>query len=233
MSNNDVSPVQLNIDGHLIPGEVRALYSEGKQVPADLLVGSNSDEGVNLAFGPPESAAAFRAGVRIRYGDFAARFLKLYPANSDAQARQSQLRLRSDDVSWRMVSWARFQSQRGVRHVYLYRFSTVPPFRPWAQLHAAGHGAELPYVFGFPPVELLFKNEPAEEAALHARIEDEIQSYWTNFAKTGDPNAPGLPPWPEFNDESEQILNMGNTFRAGGLPNQAALGLLDTYHDSP
>lgn len=131
-----------------------------------------------------------------------------------------------------MLSWARFQSKRGVRRVYVYRFSTVPPFGIWGKLHAAGHGAELPYVFGFPPVELLVKYEPAAKAALHARIEDEIQSYWTNFARTGDPNGPRLPLWPAFNDRSERILNMSDTFSAEELPSRAALALLDAYHDS-
>ena len=233
MSKDGVSALQPNVDGELIPAQVRTLYSERKQAPVDLLVGSNADEGVNPAFGPLESAAAYKADVQARYGDFAARFLAMYPASSEAEARQSQLRLKSDEVSWRMVSWARLQSKRGVRHVYVYRFSTIPPFRPWGILHAAGHGAELPYVFGFPPVELFSKFEPADRAALHARIEDEIQSYWTRFARTGDPNGPGLPPWPPFNDRTQEILNMGDRFRAEELPNRAALALLDDYHRSP
>ena len=232
MSKDHVSALQLNIDGHLIPAEVRALYSKGEQAPVDLLVGSNADEGINPAFGPPEPAAAYTADLGARYGDFADRFLQLYPATSDAEAEQSQLRLHSDEVSWRMVSWGRFQSKRRVGHVYIYRFATVPPFAPWGTLHAAGHGAELPYVFGFPPVELLQKFEPADKAALHARIERDIQSYWTNFAKTGDPNGLGLPVWPAFDEKQEQILNMGDTFAATELPNRPALALLDAYHDS-
>lgn len=232
MEKDGVGALPGNIDGHLIPDSVRALYSRGEQVPVDLLVGSNADEGVNLAFAPPESAAAYRADIRAHYGGFAERFLALYPGRSDAQARQSQLRLQSDDESWRMVSWARFQSSRGIRHVYVYRFSTIPPFAPWATLHAAGHGAELPYVFGYPPIELLWKYEPADKAALHARIEDDIQSYWANFAKSGDPNGPGLPVWPAFDTKAQRILNMGDTFNAEKLPNEPALALLDAYHAS-
>ncbi len=183
-----VSALGVNLDGRLIPQEVRALYESKKQARVDLLVGSNADEGVNT-LGPLASAADYIAETRERYGDFADRFLSLYPAASDAEAAQSQLHRKADDVAWREVSWARLQANVGVRHVYLYRFSTVPPFAPWPKLNAAGHGAELPYVFGFPPVELLAKFEPPEKATLHARIEDQIQTYWTNFAKTGDPNS--------------------------------------------
>jgi para-nitrobenzyl esterase len=218
-----------SIDGHAIPASVRALYVAGKQAHVDLLIGSNADEGVNT-LGPPMDAARYAADTWARYSDFADRFLALYPARSDTEAAASQLRRQSDDTAWRAYSWAQLQARADVRQVYLYRFSTIPPFGRWPKLHAAGHGAELPYVFGFPPIELLPKYESAEKAALHARIEDRIQTYWTNFAKTGDPNGPGLPQWPAFRSSAPKLLNMGDEFAAEDLPNRPALELLDAYN---
>jgi para-nitrobenzyl esterase len=223
------SAIKHNIDGRLIPKEVRALYEDGKQAHVDLLVGSNSDEGVNT-LGPLLSAHAYAADILVRHGAFAGRFLALYPGRSDPEAARSQLRAQTDDVAWRELSWARFQARVGVKHVYLYRFSTIPPFQPFARLHAAGHGAELPYVFGFPPITLLAKYEPADKAAMHTRIENQIQSYWTNFAKTGDPNGPNLPPWPSFSISNQRLLEMGDTFVVAAVPDALAMQLLDELH---
>jgi para-nitrobenzyl esterase len=224
-----VSAINANIDGAVIPHVVRSLYQAGKQAKVDLLAGSNADEGVNT-LGTLMNAAAYIADTKATHGNFADRFLAYYPASSDAEAETSQLRRQSDETAWRAYSWATFQAKAGIRNVYLYRFSTIPPFQPWPKLNAAGHGAELPYLFGYPPIELLAKYEAPEKAALHMRIADQIQTYWTNFAKTGDPNGRGLPPWPPFRSGSPNILNMANKFMAEDLPNQPGLDLLDDYH---
>ncbi len=66
------------------------------------------------------------------------------------------------------------------------------------------HSSELPYVFGNLSSQgsQAGRYEPADR-----RLSDAIQAYWTNFAKTGDPNGAGLPAWPKFEGESRDYLD--------------------------
>jgi len=63
---------------------------------------------------------------------------------------------------------------------------------------ALTHASELPYVFG--------------EGSL-------MQSYWLNFARTGDPNGPGLPAWPRYEPKTGTYLD----FTDGGPQVKARL----------
>lgn len=76
--------------------------------------------------------------------------------------------------------------QHPERHTYMYLFTHRSSFArsiPWVP--GAGHGDELPYVFGFPSTMqkgLNFQNSlPSDEVSLS----EEVMTYWTNFVKTG------------------------------------------------
>jgi para-nitrobenzyl esterase len=106
-------------------------------------------------------------------------------------------------------NWARLHAQ-GPSEVYAYYFTKVPPYPPFRFRGIAGHGAELIYLFGFPPPILFYAVQFPWNAARDAELTDIIASYWTNFAKRGNPNGEELPKWPVF-DAEEQILEIGET----------------------
>jgi para-nitrobenzyl esterase len=54
-------------------------------------------------------------------------------------------------------------------------------------------------------------------------------SYWTNFAKTGDPNGAGLPKWPAYNPDDDNVLDLGDPVSVRTHVNQAGLDFFDTY----
>ena len=63
--------------------------------------------------------------------------------------------------------------------------------------------------------------------AADRRLADEISRYWVNFTKSGNPNGPGLPPWPAFTDTDTKVLYLGDPVTVGGVANVNSLTVLD------
>jgi para-nitrobenzyl esterase len=186
-------------DGYVLPDVMYDVYKKGNQNDVPTLVGYNANDGGNLlerVLSPSE----YVQSVRKKYGMLAQRVLELYPADTDAIAERSQRQLLRDNwFAWPVWTWARLQSRQGRAKAYLFHFS----HREQEPTEAV-HGSELPYVFG--NLELLPRNVTEDDW----RVSELMSTYWTNFARTGDPNGLGLPSWPVFSEDEQVVMDFGD-----------------------
>lgn len=225
-----------NIDGRMLPRDVYSIYAEGKQAHVPLLAGWNADEaraGVVLAKDKP-TVSSFSAQARTRFGESADTLLKLYAANSDAEALESAAALASDlFIGYTTWKWIEMQKQTGGSTVFRYSFDKAPPVAPDMKINGvavtakdigARHAGEIEYVFG----TLKSVNVPWQPEDW--KLSDEMMTYWTNFAKTGNPNGATLPRWPSYDKRSRyQVMHLDTALRAAPDAHRGRYEFLDAY----
>ncbi|MEO5961426.1 MAG: carboxylesterase family protein [Opitutaceae bacterium] len=211
------------VDGWLIPDDQHKLYQAGKYNDVPVIVGYNSDEG--LSFVREKTPEEFIANVQKRFGPFAERLLKAYPPGESSVPKTARDLLRDAAFGWQTWAWARLQSRTGKAKVFFYYFDQHPvraPGSPEAD-HGMGHGPDVGYVF-----QTLDRKNPRLTAGDFA-ISDTVATYWTNFAKRGDPNGPGVPAWPGFTESERRLMYFKNGAFPGPVPSADAMEVLDAY----
>jgi para-nitrobenzyl esterase len=133
--------------------------------------------------------------------------------------------MRDAAFGWPTWSWARLQSRTGKSRVFLYYFDQhkeQPAGSPAAD-HGMQHGVDVPYVF-----KTLGAQDPNLGPGDYA-ISETVATYWTNFAKHGDPNSEGLPRWQPFTEATPSVMHFHDTATPGTVPGEQALKVLDDY----
>ncbi len=211
------------VDGWYVPEDLSNTFAKAQENDVDLLAGSNRDEGTFFVRPGPVNPDRFKDGAKQKYGDLTDRYLKLYPAASEADAAASQLASLRDEFGWHMRTWAQLQAKRGKGKAYLFYFTHVPPSPEGRPSRGAPHPAALAYMF-----ENLLPGTPWTDA--DRKLADEMSSYWVNFAATGNPNGKGLPAWPAYNEKSGQAMVFGDTASVGTQIEPAILSFYDAYY---
>lgn len=182
-----------DIDGWVIrrlPAEVFAL---GQESAIPLIIGTTTRE-----FGMAASPDELRKIIQNTAGSFTSRALSLYGLAGDGRGTAdptygSAADQWLADVVFRCPATTQAAWHRAAHHPsYEYELEHAIPGQ---EAQGAVHSADLPYVFGFYPKN---GNISGNFGEIDYQLANLIQTYWTNFAKTGDPNAGSLPKWPEF-----------------------------------
>jgi para-nitrobenzyl esterase len=213
-SENDNTRFRPNIDGYFMPASAYDIYAQGGQAHIPLMAGWNRDEGsYHQFFGTePVSTENYAAKIRQHFGDAAPEALKLFPGGSDEEVKRSAALLSTADfTAFGTWKWLGMHLQSGEAPVYRYEFDQAPPpsEKHEAEAGLAYHSAEIEYVFGtLDWKKIAWRPEDY-------KLSEQLGTYWTNFAKTGNPNGAGLGVWPMYNRKSGyELMHLGVVTRA-------------------
>lgn len=213
------------VDGFAIPDDQYKLYEAGKYNDVPVLIGYNSDEGAS--FSHEKAPEEFIAGVKARYGKFADDLIKAYPPGEKSVPKTARDLMRDAAFGWQTWSWARLQSQTGKSKVFMYYFDQHPDYPKDSPRYGYGspHAQDVSYVF-----QHLNSTDP-QLTKSDFDLSEAMATYWTNFAKYGDPNGKGVPAWPAFSDKKPEVMYLGPTPHVGPVPSAESLKVLDGYFE--
>ena len=181
------------IDGKVVTGQIEDLYEAGKYQHVPFVIGTNSmDIGFSRAHTVDELFAPFGANAEAAQ--------KAYDATAAKNFMLLGMQVAADQF---MIEPARFVAQTLSSQgdpVWEYRFAYVASSMQ-SKWPGAPHATEIPFVFDTVKAKYGAELTPQDEAIARATNE-----YWANFAKTGNPNGPGLPNWPQYNSKTDELL---------------------------
>jgi para-nitrobenzyl esterase len=189
-----------NTDGWVFADSPFEVWFAGKENPVPLLMGTNAVE--LPAKGSPDE---IRESIRTTFRDLAPKAIDLYGLTEDGFALPDDPLYGDTGAQWgtdRMrcpfILEGEWHAKAG-NAVWEYEFDRAIPPHP-----RVGHSGELAYVFGNLSAT---GSQGGDFQPVDRQLSATLQGYWTNFAKTGNPNGPGLPQWPTYNKKDRKYLD--------------------------
>ena len=194
----------VNLDGYVLPEQPLKTYADGHQHAVPFMLGNTLREGFQ-----PMSLDQLKALIRKQYGDAAPRVFAAYGIDKGAPAPDplygsAAVQYGADQGHRCRVALIGDEHTAIRQPFYQFQFSRDLPGQTVTD---STHTDELFYVFGEPAYTRKGLTTRAD-----IKLSGQMESYWTNFAKTGNPNGPGLPEWPRYDAAKRGFMS----FRSDG-----------------
>lgn len=198
------------LDGQFVVETAESAYKAGRQAKISLIIGSCSGE-VSGAF---ISLSDTKEALFTQFGELQDEAKAVYDPAGSKEFNEVITKFNTD---WVWAEPARFIARTFIAEgepAYIYQFGYVPDsMKEWMK-YGAGHGSEIGYVFN----KLHARWGVLEATEEEKKLAQIMNTYWANFAKTDNPNKEGLPSWPLYNTENEEILFIDSDGLPIGMP---------------
>ena len=203
--NYETTPI---LDGKLVTETAETAYKAKHEPRIPLMLGSNSADTAGNRV-----RATTKDQLFARFGRWSAQATAAYDPDGSTDLATLISRVNNDFGQAEPARFAADAFAANGSPVYRYRFSYVQTAMQERMRTGAPHGGEIAFVFGTLTARPGSTLSPEDLA-----VSRMAQSYWVNFAKTGDPNGAGLPPWPRHDPNKDVIFEFRPDGTAGAGP---------------
>lgn len=210
------------VGGSVVPrSPVEAARDSG--IPVPLLIGSDREEEAGFRENPPNSDrdAIIRDAVELATPQYASKLLRMYPIKEYGTAGWANIVLDSDAGRTCPSRQLAAISATSGAPTWRYLFTHVFQNDPGLAAYRASHAFEDPFIWGD------FESWAYLPTAAEEGLSATMVGYWTNFAKSGDPNGAGLPLWPAYVAGTDPYLVLDTPISGATAYHAAQCAILD------
>jgi para-nitrobenzyl esterase len=196
------------LDGRLVTETAETAYKAKRQPRVPIMVGSNSADTAGNRV-----RATTKEQFFARFEQWSAQAKAAYDPDGTTDLAAMVMRANDDFGQAEPARFAASAFAANGSPAYRYRFSYVPTAMREQMRTGAPHGGEIGFVFGTLTARPGSTLSPEDH-----EVSRMAQSYWVNFARTGDPNGAGLPAWPRHDPGKDLIFDFHPDGAAGAIP---------------